>query len=41
MALPLKSISPLYDPITKSSLRVAVQPPLVMLQALVSHLFAS
>jgi hypothetical protein len=41
MALPLKTISPLYDPMTKSSLRVMVQPPLAMLQALVPHLLES
>jgi hypothetical protein len=43
MTLPLKLISPLlYDPImTKSSLRMAVQPPFAMMQALVSHLFES
>jgi hypothetical protein len=41
MALPLKTISPLYDPMAKSSLRVMVQPPLAVLQALVAHLFES
>jgi hypothetical protein len=41
MALLLNSISPLYDPMEKSSLRMMVQPPLAMLQALIPHLFES
>jgi hypothetical protein len=41
MALPLKSISPVYEPMAKSSLRVMVQPPLAVSQALFPHWFLS
>jgi hypothetical protein len=41
MVLPLKQISPLYEPMTKSSLRVVVQPPLAVSQALSEQVASS